>query len=363
MATNPMQRKARNSFLLGMLLTLVITGIIIVFLAMQLIERVQKEREETATSLTVYVLNADVKSGQVITTDMLEQKVVKKDLVPSNANSTLTNLDNYALQDKEGNDITTRYTESGQATLYINKNGTEQQISQEENGNFYITNSSNQKEYIELNTVPLVAKVNMNANTVITTEMLSKSINPVRDDLRTQEYNMFILPTQLQTGDYVDVRLSLPSGQDYIVAAKKEVEIPQIAGVDSPDTVLMELTEDEIVSLSNAIVEAYKINGSKLYLSIYTEAGMQEAATPTYPVNREVLQLIESDKNIVNVAKNALYARYNADIRNEGINKDLSSAGEEAQSNLEEKMEESITNSKTSRQQYLDSLSGVTTDE
>ena len=31
MATNPMQRKSRNSFLLGMLLTLVITGIIIVY--------------------------------------------------------------------------------------------------------------------------------------------------------------------------------------------------------------------------------------------------------------------------------------------------------------------------------------------
>ena len=36
MATNPMQRKARNSFLLGMLITLVIAGAIIALLFIQL---------------------------------------------------------------------------------------------------------------------------------------------------------------------------------------------------------------------------------------------------------------------------------------------------------------------------------------
>ena len=36
MATNPMQRKARISFILGMLLTLLICGVIIVLLFMQI---------------------------------------------------------------------------------------------------------------------------------------------------------------------------------------------------------------------------------------------------------------------------------------------------------------------------------------
>ena len=381
MATNPMQRKARNSFLFGMLITLLITGTIIALLAMQLIQRIQEDRQEQASSLNVYVLTQDVKSGQVITPDMMEPRNVKKDYVPNNANSDSTVLENYALQDKEGNDISTRYDSEGNATLYIDKNGLKQ-IYQEENGNYYIltgnstsTNNGTQnsttpdanaeKEYIELNTVPIVAKIDMNANTVITTDMISKSTNPMRDDLRKQEYNMFILPTQLQTGDYVDIRLALPSGQDYIVVAKKEVEIPQIGIEDSADTVIMDLTEDEIVTLSNAIVEAYKINGSKLYLSLYTEAGMQEAATPTYPVNNAVYDLINRDNNIVNIAKQGLYDRYNNNraSRDSGIESALSSAGDEAQSNLEEKMEESITNQKTTRQEYLDSLSGTSTEE
>ena len=44
MATNPMQRKARNSFLLGMLLMLVISGAIIALLFMQLINKNKKEQ-------------------------------------------------------------------------------------------------------------------------------------------------------------------------------------------------------------------------------------------------------------------------------------------------------------------------------
>ena len=46
MAINPMQRKARNSFLLGMFITLLITGAIIGLLAMQLMNRIKKEQEE-----------------------------------------------------------------------------------------------------------------------------------------------------------------------------------------------------------------------------------------------------------------------------------------------------------------------------
>ena len=71
MATNPMQRKARNSFLLGMLLMLVISGVIIALLFMQLINKNKKEQEELKASVKAYVLNQDVSSGQIITTDML----------------------------------------------------------------------------------------------------------------------------------------------------------------------------------------------------------------------------------------------------------------------------------------------------
>lgn len=369
MATNPMQRKARNSFLLGMLVMLLIAGVIIAFLFMQLMAKTQKEQEQLKASVKAYVLNQDVSSGQVITTDMLTMQTVNKTLVPSNATSDISLIENYALQDKAGNDIYTKYDSDNNPQLWLKIDNTEYRIFQEENDNYYIDknkrNNSNteNKEYLELNSVPLVAKVTMKANTLITTELLSKSDNIVQNDIRKQEYNMLVLPMDLQTGDYVDIRIMLPSGQDYIVVSKKEVEIPDINGVSSEDTIWLNLSEDEILHMSCAIIDAYQINGSKIYATKYTEAGMQEAATPTYPINASTSALLRSDPNIIQKAMNEIASRYNnsngAELRNNYINSAISNQGDQAQSNLESNMQESITNSKNSRKEYLDSLSGV----
>ena len=364
MATNPMQRKARNSFLLGMLVMLLISGIVIALLFMQLMSKIQEENEELANSVKAYVLNQDVSSGQVITTDMLTLQTVNRTLVPSNATSDISLIQNYALQDKEGNDIYTRYR-NNEPSLYITIDGTEYQVEQEEETENYFITRNNNKEYLELNSVPLVAKVNMKANTVITTELLSKSDNIVQDDMRKQEYNMVVLPMDLATGDYIDIRLMLPSGQDYIVVSKKEVEIPVIGGVDSEDTIWVNMTEDEILHMSCAIIDAYQINGAKLYATKYTEAGMQAAATPTYPINESTSALLQSDPNILERAMSEIRERYNsnnsATLRNNYINSAINAQGDQAATNIQTNMEESITNSQNSRKEYLDSLSAATT--
>lgn len=369
MATNPMQRKARNSFLLGMLVMLLISGIVIAILIMQLMNKIKEEKEELSLSVNAYVLNKDVSSGQVITSDMLSLQTVNKSLVPSNATSDISLIQNYALQDKAGNEIYTKY-DNNTPQLWIKIDGTEYKVFEEEDtDNYYIdknkknNSGTDNKEYLELNSVPLVAKVTMKKNTLITTELLSKSDNIVQNDVRKQEYNMIVLPMDLVTGDYIDIRLMLPSGQDYIVISKKEVEIPNINGVDSEDTIWVNLTEDEILHMSCAIIDAYQIKGSKLYATKYTEAGMQEAATPTYPANASTLAQLQSDPNIVEKAMNEIRSRYNntnaTDLRNNYINSVINNQGEQTQSNIETNMQESITNSQNARKEYLDSLAGI----
>ena len=265
MAINPMQRKARNSFLLGMLLMLVIAGAVVALLIVQLKNYRDKELEEQRASVNIAVLNQDVKSGQVITADMLDTQTVNRNYIPENAIGDAATLDNYNLQDKEGNMVTTRYNEDDDTSeLYITIDNQEHRLEQEEEtGNYFITRN-NEKEYIELNSVPVVAKVDMSKNTILTRELVAKADNISSDDVRKQEYNMIVLPTQIETGDYIDIRLSLPSGQDYIVVSKKEVTIPDVAGVPSEDTIWVNLSEAEIIMLNNAIVEAYRIDGAKL---------------------------------------------------------------------------------------------------
>ncbi len=78
MATNPMQRKARNSFLLGMLTMLIISGIIIAFLFIQLTNIKKAEKEEKLSMVTVYTLNRDVDSGEEVSVEDFTTTSVNK---------------------------------------------------------------------------------------------------------------------------------------------------------------------------------------------------------------------------------------------------------------------------------------------
>ena len=354
MATNPMQRKSRNSFLLGMLMMLVICGCIIGLLFVQLKNYRDKEETEKKESLSIYVLGQDVKSGEIITSDMLISKVINKSVIPQDAIGTTEMLDNLNLQDKEGNLVTRKY-ENNNSKLYITKNNKEYEIGQEDTGNYYIT-VNNEKQYIELNSAPVIAKVSMGSNTILTRGAVDVGESTTADDVRKQEYNVIVLPTQIQTGDYVDIRLAMPTGEDYIVVSKKEVTIPvDGSGTEFSDIIWMNLSEDEIVTMNSAIVDAFRITGSKLYATTYTEAGIQAAATTTYPVSREALTLIDADPNIIERAKQGLIERYNTTQRN-AINNNIGD-GEEAKTNVETKNQQSITSTQETRQKYLDSLS------
>lgn len=300
MATNPMQRKARNSFLLGMLTMLIISGIIIAFLFIQLTNIKKAEKQEKLAMVTVYTLNRDVDAGEEVSEADFTTTAVNKATAPKDY-LTPTDL-------KEKN----------------------------------------------------IAKIAMTAGTVLSKEMIYEDEAEQGDDVRKQEYNMFVLPTDLQNGDYIDIRLMLPSGTDYIVASKKKVEIPQIAQVDATDTISVNLSEEETLLVSNAIIDAYRIVGSKLYVTRYTEPGLQKASEPTFPANKDVMSLINANPNIVEEARQGLWARYNdgdgVNQRNNVINSAITSAGDQGTQNLQTKMEDSITNSQTRRKEYLDSL-------
>ena len=399
MAMNPMQRKANNSFLLGIVITLLITGLIIAFLIYQIMD-LNRTLEEQELALTrVYVLSDDIKSGQIITNDLLKTMDVPSDTVPSNAIADTSVLDSYFLTDEQGNQAYTGYklndtmnlfpniavnsegykilsandynglneqqiSQIGsniEQTQYINRNGENCEIQFDDNlGEYYIlvpeTNAQNQKQYTKemLETMPLLAKIDIYANTVITPDMVSEG-QLVKSDVRTQEYNVITPLTQLETGDYIDVRLRTPDGRDLIVVSKKEVTIPEIEDIPSATTIWMNLSEEETLMMSSAIVESYMIQGAKLYAARYVEPGMQDGATETYVPNDETRSLIERDPNIVEEAKNELLRRLQTDLIRPGIDSAIN-ANEDAADSVTDGTEEEITVIQDERESYVESL-------
>ena len=174
MATNPMQKKARNSFILGVLITFIIMALIVAYLFLQMKKLQDEQAKMTANYVKVCVLKSDVVSGQILTSDLVTTKDVDKNTVPSNGTQNITNLTNYFLEDKSGNPV-------------ITNNGKNIELQTEDaTGEYYIEDNGN-KEYIELTTPPLIAKIDMKANTVLTSSMIAKSDEKTTDGLRIQE--------------------------------------------------------------------------------------------------------------------------------------------------------------------------------
>lgn len=358
MATNPMQRKSRNSFILGALITLLIMGAIVGFLVYQISKMKQEEEARLSSLVSIYTLNQDVSSGQILTEDMFSMIKVERNTVPSTATSSARTISNYFLQDQNGNSIITR-NEDGVSKNYVVINNQGYVINTDESNKDYIQ-YNNERRYVEYSEVPLIAKIDLKKNTVITPDMFGKSDEQITNDLREQEYNMLILSSELVSEDFVDIRLRLPSGADYIVLSKKRVEIPNVGGQDSDTMIRLKLSEDEILTMSSAIVENYMVEGSKLYTVKYVEPGMQETATPTYVARQEIINLITQNPNIVDTARQAIYNRFTNDTtgtRN-SINGEVAKTEEEQRnSNIQSKVQEEVQAAQDARKAYLESLS------
>ena len=125
---------------------------------------------------------------------------------------------------------------------------------------------------------------------------------------------------------------------------------------------MINLTEDEMLLMSSAIVEAYIMDGAKLEATIYTEPGMQNAATKTYPISAEIYEQIVNNPNVVEEAKRSLAQRYNdnqVNQRNNRINATLQGYIDGRDSIVNSGFSQEIQNIKQLREEYVTSLEGT----
>lgn len=302
MAMNPMQRRARNSFLTGMLVTLVVMAVVVIALLYKINQLNENIENLVAKQTKVYVAAQDIQSGDEITEDLLTQEIVQT-TVP--ADSILT-LNDFVEYDEEGNEFAIQYA----------------------------------------------SKVNLPAGTIITKDMVHEFGDETTDSQRIQEYNMIMLPSELKNGDYIDIRLKLPSGVDFIVASKKKVL------QCTSDTVWLKVDEAELLTIGCAIYESYKINGSKIYANVYSEAGMQATASTTYTPNNDTWDLINRNPNITTEVRNDLSNKYNNQDQGNGRIKIDSTIIDDA-SAVESGVQSEASALQTAREAFVTELEGT----
>ena len=81
-----------------------------------------------------------------------------------------------------------------------------------------------------------VAKYIIAANVPLTENMLTDDV--ISSDVRSQEINSILMPSDLNQGECVDIRIMFPNGTDYIVLAQK------IVNKIENSTMWLEVSED-----------------------------------------------------------------------------------------------------------------------
>lgn len=133
-------------------------------------------------------------------------------------------------------------------------------------------------------------KTDLAANTCMTADMIIEE--EIESDHRELDIVMTEIPIGLEAGDYIDVRITFPLGQDCIAMTRKRV----IAIYKN--VVKLIVNEEDIYSYESMKTDYGHYRAVRIYGIKYAEAGLQPAAATYYPVNLEIMKTMILDPNM-----------------------------------------------------------------
>ena len=357
MAINPIERRTRNSLITGLLIGGVIAIIVGGISFMQITKLSGEIKKEKSKVKQVYVAARDIKANNEIkpedltlegvVTSIPTDKIVTPESLAATAGKNIASIlekkDDKLVAKVGKNNFASTITPGGD-----NNSSSSLNTNSSSNSNSNSSDSKSEKT--------IVATIDIPKGTVITEKMLAlkseavTDTNSINSTYRLVEYSMIMLPTELQKGDTIDVRISYPNGQDFIVVAKKVVE------KSDSSSIWLKLKEDEILKMNSAIIESYSVEGAKMYAVNYTQPGVQAAANANYPVSDKVYELLVQDPNIAS----AIQQQYRSAINNHTlirrpINEILQSTQqEELRSRISSAVQREIKDRAEKRQSFIE---------
>lgn len=110
-------------------------------------------------------------------------------------------------------------------------------------------------------------------------------------------------PLGLRPGDYVDIRISMPLGEDFIAMSHKRVhEI-------NNGILKLAVNEQDIHIYNSMLVDKILYPGTRIYAVEYIEPGSQQPASKYYPISKNVLAIAEKDPNLLSAIEQDMIAR------------------------------------------------------
>lgn len=136
-------------------------------------------------------------------------------------------------------------------------------------------------------------KIAVNPGTPIMQNMaMEESLD---DTTRDKDVMLDNLPVGTKVGDYIDIRITFPYGDDYLVLSHKRIYNL------GEGTIKLHLTEYEWAVYTGAMVD-YSLNkdyGATIYATKYVEPGLQQDAVAYYAVPSNISALLQKNPNIL----------------------------------------------------------------
>lgn len=136
-------------------------------------------------------------------------------------------------------------------------------------------------------------KIAVNPGTAIMKDMAMDE--ELDDSMRDRDIVLDRLTVGLEVGDYIDIRITMPYGDDYVVIPHKRVY-----GI-SEGTIKLYLSELEWNTYQGALIDYFlnKEYGCTLYADKYVEPGIQQSAINFYAVPTNIAALLQKNPNII----------------------------------------------------------------
>ena len=154
--------------------------------------------------------------------------------------------------------------------------------------------------YITAENIGDTALIDIKPEEPVMTNMVTKL--EITQDMREYEISVADLMVDQQPNDYIDVRIMFPTGDDYLVLSKKQVKNLVL----NSSLFYTHMSEEEILRLASATIDAYTITGTKIYVTRYVEGNIKQAGTPDYLVKQETLDRLAKDPNVLTLAQNTM---------------------------------------------------------
>lgn len=211
--------------------------------------------------------------------------------------------------------------------------------------------------YIKAEDLGTQALIDIAAETPILKSMVSDFT--VEGDTREYELSVVSLMTDQTENDFVDVRILFPNGEDYLILPKKKV-----SDLNFEHCVFNTyMSEEEILRMSSAIIDAFTVSGTRIYCTRYVEPSLQEEAIPTYLVRNELIDIINTSPNVLSIAQQTLnmIARRDLETRLSSLSEEQLSAVVEG-NGLMDTAKNSVLLEKQQQEAY-EEITGTTVEE